>query len=129
MPTLTLAGQPPMEKRGKGRVQQPDIETENDYTTSDGCPGGKRPVHKGTHDIATARKHHQCNDRERKHKAEHYLADDERLRGIEAQQDNQDGRNHRDKTPHPDGDSEAHADMVCSNIAIRLAKAMTQSKL
>ena len=94
-----LTGQPPAKGWSKGRVQQPDIETENDHAAGSGCPGRERIIHEGTHDIAAARKHHQRNDRHRQHETEHHLANDKGLRGIEAQQDDQHSGDHRHKTP------------------------------
>src|SRR3981081_582230 len=62
-PENRLAGMPPAEERSKGRVEQPDIQTENDDATRNGCPGGDRLVHQRTHEIAATRKHHQGDDR------------------------------------------------------------------
>ncbi len=99
---------PPAKERCKGRVQQPEIETENDHATGTGRPRGERLVHQRPHNIPSVCKHDQRNDRQREHEAEHHLADDQRLCGIEAQHDHQDGRDHRHQTPYPNGNGEAH---------------------
>ncbi len=55
----TLAGQPPAEVRGKGRVEHPDIQAENDDTARNGRPRRDWLIHQGALQIATTSKHHQ----------------------------------------------------------------------
>src|SRR5258706_14735204 len=58
-----LAGEPPAKERSKGRIEEPEIETENEHATCNGRPGGDRFVHQGTHQIAATRKHDQGDHR------------------------------------------------------------------
>ena len=57
MPAIValLAGNPPTKERSKSRVEQPDVETENDDATRNRRPGRDGLVHQGTHEIPSAR--------------------------------------------------------------------------
>src|SRR6266436_8743267 len=105
---LLLARKPPAKKGSKSGVQEPEVETQNDSTTGNCRPCGDRFIHQGPHKISSARKHHQRNDWQREHEAEDDLTDDQGLRGIEAQHDNQHSRDHRHQTPYPDRNGKAH---------------------
>ena len=71
----TLARHPPAKERGKGRVQQPDIEAYNDYTAYNSCPSCYRLIYQDTHDITPTRKIDQGDHRQRQDEAQHDLAD------------------------------------------------------
>src|SRR6266851_7143910 len=107
-PWKHLAGKPPTEEGSKGRVEQPDIEAENDHAAGNGRPGGDRLVHQGTHEIAATCKHHQGDYRQWQDETQDDLADHQGAGRVEANRCNDYSRDHRHQAPHPDGNGEAH---------------------